>query len=396
MVGRRGRRCSATPHSFLPYVGSDSELAIRSTESKHTSRRNFEDKCTEYLQEDARLSSLQAKNVVSSLRKAADEVASGKENLNLQYLLFASIVRQSLRRREGGKIEVQDDKSLELVDLVNDEKNPMPSEIESLRRQLKRSREEVNFLRCAVRQLVIPLRDKDIKSGQKQDKTGDETRLQNVSVPSKIEFMQRRGSEDEISVDLSQLTPSVEFRLPKNCLPIVVNSYPEPLEMNLASPYALANKKMPQIPKILPNFDVDKPMVPPSISERYLETMQLVYSFRSERTQSGQSDMVKGEIRNNRARGMRFQLRFENFGVRVSGTYNGTLKNGVPHGSGVLRFDNRDFYIGEFHNGALHGEGTLFSRKDFKLVKMRGKFSQNEFVGKCLPLSDETTSAGAA
>ena len=74
-------------------------------------------------------------------------------------------------------------------------------------------------------------------------------------------------------------------------------------------------------------------------------------------------------------------------------------KNGKPHGTGVLRFDNRDVYIGQFSDGVLEGEGTLLSRCNNRLVTLRGSFRNNEFVEKSpKPLSSNksSTSAGAA
>ncbi len=42
----------------------------------------------------------------------------------------------------------------------------------------------------------------------------------------------------------------------------------------------------------------------------------------------------------------------------AKGTYSGELRDGEPHGSGVLRMNNGDRYEGEFRDGVFHGSGT--------------------------------------
>ena len=41
----------------------------------------------------------------------------------------------------------------------------------------------------------------------------------------------------------------------------------------------------------------------------------------------------------------------------ADGRYRGSLRNGEPHGQGVMLLDNGDRYVGEFRNGAFHGTG---------------------------------------
>jgi len=112
------------------------------------------------------------------------------------------------------------------------------------------------------------------------------------------------------------------------------------------------------------------------------ESIQLVVATKNEKNQRNYTytDMVKGEVQQGRARGVKHQLHFKNKGVYVEGQYSGTMKGGLPHGSGVLRFANRDLYIGEFSEGRMHGEGSLLSRANGKLLTFRGFFSNNEFV----------------
>ena len=42
----------------------------------------------------------------------------------------------------------------------------------------------------------------------------------------------------------------------------------------------------------------------------------------------------------------------------AKGTYSGELRNGEPHGTGVLRLNNGDRYEGEFREGRIEGQGT--------------------------------------
>lgn len=42
----------------------------------------------------------------------------------------------------------------------------------------------------------------------------------------------------------------------------------------------------------------------------------------------------------------------------AKGTYSGELRDGEPHGTGVLRMNNGDRYEGEFRDGVFHGSGT--------------------------------------
>lgn len=58
-------------------------------------------------------------------------------------------------------------------------------------------------------------------------------------------------------------------------------------------------------------------------------------------------------------------------------SYTGTTNsNGAPHGTGALRFENGDTYLGGLVNGAMHGKGTLYHRTGMQ----RGQFQQNAFV----------------
>ena len=115
-------------------------------------------------------------------------------------------------------------------------------------------------------------------------------------------------------------------------------------------------------------------------------------------------ELQNGEICNEKARNITIQMDFN--GTFVRGTYTGDVQHGgVPHGHGVLRFHNRDLYIGEFYMGFIHGQGTYFGRcstttsngnnrnimsttrietagtSKSTLTVSRGYFEYNQFVG---------------
>jgi hypothetical protein len=92
-------------------------------------------------------------------------------------------------------------------------------------------------------------------------------------------------------------------------------------------------------------------------------------------------EMSKGDICNNRARCVLHEIYFEKWGMTLRGHYSGMVRDQQPHGSGVLRFGNGDFYCGQFECGLFQGEGSLLLRRDGRLLKYRGHFFRNEFVG---------------
>ena len=66
--------------------------------------------------------------------------------------------------------------------------------------------------------------------------------------------------------------------------------------------------------------------------------------------------------------------------VMVNGqkaSYKGPTNNeGFPHGTGTVRFENGDTYLGDLVNGTMHGKGTLYHRNGMQ----RGEFNRNVFV----------------
>ena len=64
----------------------------------------------------------------------------------------------------------------------------------------------------------------------------------------------------------------------------------------------------------------------------------------------------------------------------LDGSYTGPLGwNGLPHGTGTIRFKNGDTYLGELRNGKLHGKGAMYYFAKDKAT-VRGMFESNALV----------------
>ena len=61
--------------------------------------------------------------------------------------------------------------------------------------------------------------------------------------------------------------------------------------------------------------------------------------------------------------------------------YVGELKDGLPHGQGVITYNNGDKYVGEFKDGELDGQGT-YTFEDGKVLK--GTWKDDKFLDKSL------------
>ncbi|KAG7356102.1 MORN repeat-containing protein [Nitzschia inconspicua] len=94
-------------------------------------------------------------------------------------------------------------------------------------------------------------------------------------------------------------------------------------------------------------------------------------------------ELEKGETRGQHTRCMDFFLYLNDLESLLRGKYSGkvSLETGLPHGKGVFRFDNRDVYMGDFADGMMHGEGCLFTRRNKRLLKLRGTYQHNDFFG---------------
>jgi hypothetical protein len=66
------------------------------------------------------------------------------------------------------------------------------------------------------------------------------------------------------------------------------------------------------------------------------------------------------------------------FGDR-EGSYVGSMKNGLPNGTGTIRFSNGDTFLGQVVDGKMHGRGTFYhSSRELGIV--RGRWHSNEQV----------------
>jgi hypothetical protein len=67
----------------------------------------------------------------------------------------------------------------------------------------------------------------------------------------------------------------------------------------------------------------------------------------------------------------------------VHSKYTGPIANGLPHGPGVLRFENGDMYLGEFEKGEMEGVGAFAHRQQYCHANQVffGTFTHNEFQG---------------
>lgn len=94
-------------------------------------------------------------------------------------------------------------------------------------------------------------------------------------------------------------------------------------------------------------------------------------------------ELEKGEIRGQHTRSLDFSAYLNDLKTLLRGKYSGkiSLETGLPHGKGVFRFENRDFYVGDFADGMMHGEGCLYTRRNERLLKLRGTFQHNDFFG---------------
>lgn len=361
--------------------------------------------------------------VIAKVMSIASAETSRGEGMNttLRHSLHASFFRKSLMDNHETLLEVNDD---DTPDLLEEADGSSSWEIDFLKDQVKRQQEELEFLRSAVRHLVtVPLQGGNCPQMQRESRNplpvheADEKQNRVVAgrLPSIIEIHTNEPGDDS-SIQMSELqSPSViVLGNPSSNLSLLRQSTKTEsihnrsnaiTSMALQSKFAMLkdNDQQQPSPRVhVPTLSVDISKERVSGIASCIRSMQLVAESRMKQKQNCYSytDMVKGEILDGRARGLKFQLYFEQRGVYVEGLYSGTIKNSAPHGMGVLRFNNRDLYIGNFIEGKMHGEGTLLSRCDSRLTTFRGTFRNNEFVAQSVVTkvvsSNESTSAGAA
>jgi len=248
--------------------------------------------------------------------------------------------------------------------------------------------EEINFLRSALRALAlsnvpsthVPVK-KNIKmknSDIKRCRVGED--CSEVFKPDEIHIHRTMAFADDVSDEssfLSDVTPSEEG--------IRIVSLEE--ELGRATRFHHRNhlQKETHLRRDIHGLsyllyqrhgqDDCEPIIP---SSSYESVNREGLSF---------PQLSKGEHTSTRARHVLHEIYFQRWQMTLQGHYTGMIQNLVPHGSGVLRFINGDFYCGQFECGLLHGEGMLLVRREGRILKYRGRFVRNEFV----PMSDLST-----
>jgi hypothetical protein len=404
---------NVTAHQFLNYVSDESSPTTRTRKVTNTTlssenspplagrhdlpnhgweeqAQDFLLRCSDALKANCELSSSQATAAANAFLKAAKKTGT---NLSATTLLQAHF---SFCKGAIDRILVDDPLDDNVCAVGNSANAPkqhlsnmevVPSTVSHLQHL-----DEVRFLRSVVKNLVLQLRVGTPQQGQPSSvvpadgpEFPHQQQLQR-RVPSKVEFCAPRPVEvvdDDDSEAVSLLTwadPSPRSRLvgiPTDIVPLS-HSVPPPRAVVCSPPsYTI-------LPSLSWGIGTPRKDSLSSITSQnyYLETTQLLLTCKALCQQPAKILLLEpGEVGHDRARGMKVQLVLQNAYIR--GSYNGSLHQGVPHGSGVLRFDNRDLYIGEFLNGFMHGQGTLFCRShnNRKLAVYRGEYWHNEFWG---------------
>jgi len=419
---RSSRNSNCTPHLFLPYAGRETS-------------NEFEKRCIS-LMRDEPLSEMQASSIAKAMHMASVETAKGQRaGTKLRHSLHASIFKKVLRRQNDTLVEVEDDDTPDLLSIPDQSST---WEIDFLKDQMKRQQDELEFLRAAMRHLISSMEDIDDlgdeqpvqpmhrrpeKESRNPMNVGQPLGIQDRDLLEKLPMVHAPAVQGQ---EIMNLFPSSSGRFPSVIeIPMDFDGSDDQSEQmsELQSPsvIVLGNlaEKMKALRKDMPSAEITPAPMPgvsalalqnkftvlrksaekPSYQitasiidisndeeckeENMEETMQLVMTTTSAKENQRKytyTDMVRGEVQEGRARGVKHQLHFAKKGVYVEGLYSGTMRDGLPQGSGVLRFTNRDLYIGEFSKGRMHGEGSLLSRSHRGLSTFRGIFKNNEFV----------------
>lgn len=378
---RVSRQSSAAPHIFLNYTGHSGRtertlergsrsgnVLQRRFESWGESPEDFEKECLKYLEKKQGFGTPRASLVSKALRTTVE--GTKKTTTNAKYAHFLSLALATSEDQN----EFND---LELPDSPN---------IAVLQNQIQKQMEEIDFLRSAMRAL-IPLVSETPTLSEQQG-----------PIASIVPLRQRKVTEDvPRSIHIHSLGPVVDDLTMSEYMPIEelvnvnrVENYPLfRNESLLVSSTALHDSpiKRSQDFGLLPNTSISVVQAMDLLNVEGTEVTQLKVSY---------TEMAKGAIHGGRARGMLCQVQFRNWGLILEGRYNGMIREGLPHGSGVIRFENRDCYVGQFSDGMLHGEGSLFLRRNKSLVVFRGLFWRSEFIGEShhrLLAADDAASA---
>ncbi|KAL3906800.1 MAG: hypothetical protein SGILL_009127 [Bacillariaceae sp.] len=218
-------------------------------------------------------------------------------------------------------------------------------------RRVASEQEELTFLRKALKQLI--LHEESATKNPPRSTAEEESHYgRDRGIPNHIEVRKECLHHNPIlSYDhSSELTPSE-------------GDFPEAFHPPLQSQRLLSNRNL------LP------------LESSGQETVQPSFSY---------PDLEKGQVKGHHARCLDFFMYMNDTQKLVRGKYSGriSLDTGLPHGKGVFRSENGDFYVGDFLNGMMHGDGCLFTRRNEKLLKLRGSFQNNDYYGDSSLLND--------
>jgi hypothetical protein len=239
-----------------------------------------------------------------------------------------------------------------------------------------------------------------------------------MGIPSFIELREQRDGPPMVDMDMdtlevaSQLTPSIgdfdsQIQIQQHDL-LRLASFGENFKMQESSPLpshsaraSMASPIMTQPLRMATSKALDGFRISGTKTQSCLNHSDEVRTEKqplqsSNCVPSPITDMALGEIRGFHARSVDFSIYLSDAKTLLKGKYSGRIRSetSLPHGPGVFRFDNRDLYIGEFDNGLFHGEGMLLTRRNHNLIKLRGNFHHNYFVGDSLLLQDDSSSDG--
>jgi hypothetical protein len=425
------RETNSSAYLFLTYASDHSrrsdqysnqdsvELAeaVRGYSDWGKSEQTFEEKCKERLEKEYNVPQFHGTFVATAVQKGAEETAKrSRRAVHKSYCLYASMFDRLLAPKETTKnTEARDDSKGQVT--ASTDVESLNSQVQSLKLESQCQQEELEFLRCALRKLILPSRPREESQGNPRDdppkrttnqKQVDEAVLdRDHDIPNEIVI--RVNLSDDASDAISRFSSPHEEEQEDDEEEDGSNSNHKsdepsnPHQQQPAQPpsqHIVVQNSIPRTNGVERRRSRDQQSNDPGRPLTCVEAnMDLVYSLRAKsHFTTPYSEMTKGEVHDDRARGIECELRFKDWNRSLKGVYCGQVnQNEIPHGRGVLRFDNRDLYIGEFIDGEMHGEGTLFCRSKTKLVTLRGFFRRNEYRGRHSISSDEeTTSAGAA
>jgi hypothetical protein len=322
--------------------------------------RGFEQGCIGGLKLKHGLAHTHAVAAAKAFGNAAEIAASGTSpnSFVTQFASYQAVVDGAMDTRGGGR-------------------SMAPTTRDDSLTTYQRQQDEIYYLRLAVKNLVLQLAKSSARGPAKQSYESEQREAHQNGVPTRIEL--RSISVSEATEDLSQSQNLVDSPTPTTVTPTR-----DPMEDSL--PYLPTLSFHMSCP--LPHNCEEKVGESPESPSHCKPKARMAELFLSN-SHEGNTHPPSSAIHaldddymvGNRTHGTKVEINVR--GNLFLGRYNGKLSNGVPNGQGVLRFDNRDLYMGEFLHGFMHGEGTLFcmSSGEKKLTILRGKFEYNGFMG---------------